>query len=560
MKKHIFFFTCLFFIQSISYSQTFEWAVRMGNIGFEKIGNIKVDKWGNLYTIGTFQSAADFDPGYDEKILTPKGAEDIFIQKLDLYGNLLWAKSLGGESHEPYISMELDDLGYVYVSGVFAGKADFGLNSNRSADLDVFLLKLTQDGDLLWAKSWGGSSETEGRDITIDKNSNIYLTGSYSGRINSNPGSGSDDFVASAGPNMFILKLDSDGNFIWAKDINASKTITGNSITTDESANVYLTGNYIGRVDFNPDSDLNNDILDTKSYNNAFILKLNSEGNFSWVSGVGGENGSERSYSIVVDEEGNSYTIGYFSDTLAFNSQSGQEPIIPVGSDDIFVQKLDPAGNLLWVKAMGGQMRDIGFDIAVDKQGYIYTTGIFYDTVDFDPNAGINEKNSVGAGDIFIQQLNPDGQLLFVESLGSENGDAGHAITVDNWGNIYTAGVFRREIDFNPDSSLTNILSAGTSDNIFILKLSQKSYNEESFPPVKLYPNPTNEKFYIELPEEIESANVKIMDVAGRVVYKTHIDNIINKILLSNFPKGMYYINLTANTGHKYYGRIILGE
>ena len=131
---------------------------------------------------------------------------------------------------------------------------------------------------------------------------------------------------------------------------------------------------------------------------------------------------------------------------------------------------------------------------------------------------------------------------------------------MDNWGNIYTAGVFRREIDFNPDSSLTNILSAGTSDNIFILKLSQKSYNEESFPPVKLYPNPTNEKFYIELPEEIESANVKIMDVAGRVVYKTHIDNIINKILLSNFPKGMYYINLTANTGHKYYGRIILGE
>ncbi|MCH8330260.1 MAG: SBBP repeat-containing protein, partial [Bacteroidetes bacterium] len=137
---------------------------------------------------------------------------------------------------------------------------------------------------------------------------------------------------------------------------------------------------------------------------------------------------------------------------------------------NVFIQKLDNAGNFVWAGSMGGGLNDYGSCITIDPTGNVYITGRFEDTADFDPTTGTLNLTSNGASDVFIQKLNTAGNLIWARSIGGTSSDYGNSITTDASGNVYVTGYYQGTVDFDPGSGTVNLTSNGSND-VFIQKL-----------------------------------------------------------------------------------------
>ncbi len=245
----------------------------------------------------------------------------------------------------------------------------------------------------------------------------------------------------------------------------------GNSIAVDASGNVYTTGEFYGTADFDPGAGTFD--LTPVGNSDIFISKLDALGNFVWARSIGGLDSFDKGFSTAVDASGNVYTTGKFEGNVDFDPGVGTFTLSSAGSADIFISKLDAAGNLVWAKAMGGAYHDRGFSIAVDTSGNVYTTGRFEGTADFDPGVGTFTLTSAGDFDIFISKLDATGNLVWAKAMGGTSGDAGYSIAVDASGQVYTTGYFNGTADFDPGVGTFTLTSAGYRD-IFVYKISTK--------------------------------------------------------------------------------------
>ena len=455
-----------------------EWAKSMRGTGTGSGGgySITTDATGNVYTTGYFKYTVDFDPGVGTFNLTSAGYEDIFIQKLDSNGNLLWAISMEGTDSDYGNSITTDTLGNVYTTGCFRDTVDFDpgagtFNLTSVGYKDIFIQKLDADGNLLWAVSMGGIATDIGHSIITDVAGNVYTTGGFNWTVDFDPGADTHNLTSTGYYDIFIQKLDPNGNLIWARSMGGTSSDYGYSITTDALGNVYTIGTFRDIVDFDPGAGTFN--LTSAGYRDIFIQKLDPNGNLLWARSIGGA-GDHEGLSITTDALGNVYTTGCFYGTADFDPGGSTYNLSSVGNTDIFIQKLDPNGNLLWAKSMGGIDGDQGNSISTDALGNVYTTGYFFLTADFDPGAGTFNLTSAGYKDIFIQKLDPNGNLLWARSMGGESGiigdDEGGSITTDALGNVYTTGYFRGIVDFDPGVGTLYLITAGSYD-IFIQKL-----------------------------------------------------------------------------------------
>ncbi len=224
----------------------------------------------------------------------------------------------------------------------------------------------------------------------------------------------------------------------------------------------------MGTVDFDPGVGTAN-LTSIGSHDN-FIQKLDTNGNLLWVKQMGGT-GYTYVSSITTDANGNVYTVGAFEATVDFDPGIGTFNLTSVGWSDIFIQKLDANGNLLWVKQIEDTNEHYGLSITTDAIGNLYTTGMFSDTVDFDPGANIFNLTSVGNHDIFIQKLDANGNLLWVKQMGGTGHDFGNSITVDaneNVDGMLTATDAGIVNDLFVGNDLTVIGLSTTSDLVVI--------------------------------------------------------------------------------------------
>ena len=405
------------FISKLDASGNCIWAKSFGGTGVDLANSIFIDAIGNLYVTGAFQGTVDFDPGSSTNNLTSIGSPDAFIIKLSGSGNFIWAKQFGGTIRATGNSIKVDATGSVYTTGFFEGTVDFdpgsGTTNFTSINIgDAFISKLDGSGNFIWAKQLGGTSGTQPSSIFVDATGNVYTTGSFGGTTDFDPGSGTYNFmVAGWGGDTYISKLDISGNFVWAKQMVGSAYAGGSSITVDASGNIYTTGTYIGGVDFDPGPGIYNL---SSGGSTAFISKLDVSGNFLWAkhfieqTGFSSNSGGN---SIALDVSNNIYITGTFQDTVDFDPGTGVNNLISTGMTSIYVSKLDASGNFIWAQRMGGYQLgaggegDQGNSIAVYGPDYIYTTGNFQSTSDFDPSAGVYNLTSAGAEDIFIAKL-----------------------------------------------------------------------------------------------------------------------------------------------------------
>jgi len=454
-------------------SGNYVWAKKFGDIGNDVGYGIAVDSSGNTYTTGSFNGTVDFDPGPGTANLTSAGGNDIFITKLDANGNYVWAKNLGGSSEEIGHSITVDSSGNTYTTGFFYSTADFDPNSGvanltSAGGTDIFITKLDANGNYVWAKNLSGISDDIGNRIAVDSSGNTYTTGSFNGTADFDPGPGVANLTSAGINDIFITKLDANGDYVWAKNLSGISDDIGYSIAVDSSGNTYATGYFSGTADFDPGPGVAN--LTSAGGNDIFITKLDANGDYVWAKNLGGSN-NDVGYSIAVDSSGNTYTTGFFYGTADFDPNSGVANLTAAGINDIFITKLDTNGNYVWAKNLGGSNNDVGNSIAVDSSGNTYTTGYFSGTADFDPGPGVANLTFAGINDIFIAKLDANGNYVWAKNLSGSSNDVGNSIAVDSSNNTYTTGYFAGTADFDPDSGVANLTSAGIND-IFIVKLS----------------------------------------------------------------------------------------
>lgn len=388
--------------------------------------------------------------------------------------NFEWAQSFGAGANDDGQAIAVDASGNVYTAGKFQGTADFDpgsgtFNLSSAGDYDIFIQKLDASGNFLWAKSFGGNSIDILRALTLDSAGNVYSTGGFSGTVDFDPGIGTANLSSTGERDVFIQKLDTSGNFVWAKSFGGSESEEGYSITVDASGNILTLGVFENTVDFDPGAGTTN--LSSTGRNDVFVQKLDPSGNFIWAKSFGNST-YDYGYAIAVDDSGNVYSAGRFQSTVDFDPGLGTFNLTAVASNsDAYIQKLDTSGNFLWAKSFGGVSSDYVSDIAVDALGNVYTTGRFQGTVDFDPGVGTASYSSAGQNDVFVHKLNTSGNFVWVKSYGGSSADVGQSITVDASGNVYTLGNFTSDTaDFDPGVGIANLSSAGQYD-VFIQKL-----------------------------------------------------------------------------------------
>jgi hypothetical protein len=470
----------IFGLTSTLNAQSFKWAKSISGPGNEQAFSITTDKFGNVYTTGTFQGTADFNPNAGIVNLTASGGKDVFISKVDSLGNYIWSKSIGGAGDDVGISICIDSSDNVIVTGRFSGTADFDpnagvVNLTSAGQLDIFIIKLSPDGNLIWAKKIGSIEEDLSTSITVDLNNNIYVTGCFKGTVDFDPNGGTLNLTSGGLMDMFIVKLSSTGIFLWAKSMGSSENDCGQSITTDASGNLYLTGWFDGTVDFDPNAGVVN--LVSQGTTDVVITKLDSDGNLIWAKSIG-SSGYEFGYKIEIDESNNVYVAGGFENTVDFDPNGGVFELLCNGSTDVFILKLNSSGNFIWAKSFGSLDYDNAFSLALDASKNVYITGVFRGTVDFDPNSGVSNITSQASSSLFISKLDSLGNYVWAGSIdGSQSINNASDIVADNFGYIYLAGDFSQgPSDFDPNGGEFLLYPYNSfSQDVFICKLSQTS-------------------------------------------------------------------------------------
>lgn len=484
MKKLLLLFCFLFFFK-LSSAQYFSWANRQPGVDYAHQSCMALDAQSNVYITGWFQNTVDFDPDTGVFSLTAySGDDDIFLAKYDAAGKFKWAYKFGGGLDDHGMSVKVDNAGNVLMAALFRITCDFDPSGNvanvsSNGQRDFAIAKFDSAGNFIWVKSFGSIDNEAKIQIDVDALNNVYSVGNFSSTVDFDPSATNTFNITTVfGEEIFISKLDSNGNFVWAKSIESGSGIDeANAMDVDNYGNVYFTGRADGgtSVDYDPGPAVYN--LPYSLWD-PFVEKLDSAGNFSWVkpfivpglnTGIG--------QAIHCDENGNVLSAGQFFGSIDLNPEiSIPYYINSAGQWDTYISKLDSAGNFIWGKAIGGAGKDYAYAMTTDLNNNIYISGQFEGICDFNPdtNSVYNiQSNGFNSPDMYNLKLDSAGNFLWAFNIGGNYTDVGNSIAVDNQNNIFINGRFGGTVDFDPDTNAVYNLTSSSYYNLFLMKLSQ---------------------------------------------------------------------------------------
>ncbi|HKC69648.1 MAG TPA: T9SS type A sorting domain-containing protein, partial [Bacteroidia bacterium] len=281
---------------------------------------------GNIIVTGAFQDTLDFNPGpATNNLIAPGGYQNLFVAKYDSSGNYIWAFSItDSTSTTSGASVTTDSQGNILLTGSFGATADFNPGS-AIHDLtvkgvsDIFVAKYDENGNYLWVfdiGTPGGWSQATGLSINTDNKDNILVTGYFGGNADFAPGP-STNLLSAGTQSMFIAKYNTNGINSWAKCITNANA--GYGITTDADANVLVTGDFSGTANFNPVASAN---LVANGYQDIFIAKYDSSGNFGWAFNAGCDSTYNVGAAISCDAIGNIWITGQTTGNVDFDPSS----------------------------------------------------------------------------------------------------------------------------------------------------------------------------------------------------------------------------------------------
>lgn len=425
------------------------WAVKLGAFNSEKILAVTTDSKGNVYAAGTFSSLT----AIGGKQWTSKGSTDIFIVKLSPGGVLLWAKHVGSTGSDSAFSMASDKSDNVYITGSFTATASFGtIKLSSAGSSDIFVTQLDSKGDFKWAKGLGGTGSDYGYGIAVDTAGNSYITGSFRSSVVM----GSSTLTSKGGSDIFVAKLDNTGKvqFAGGAGSTSSSSDEGRAIAVDTTGNIYVTGRFYTSMSWGATT------LSSSGSSDVFVAKLDKTGKLTWAAKAGGSS-TDYSYALTLDSKGNVYVGGSISssgadfDTTKLNS---------IGGTDAFVAKLDTTGKWSWAVNAGGGSTDVVRGLVIDSKDVLYAIGYFSGAGTF----GTVSLSARGSDDVFLFQVDATGKIVGATNPGGTGDDTGFVIHIDGSDNLYLGGYFEKIAQFGK----VELLTSGSSD-AFIAKYSR---------------------------------------------------------------------------------------
>ncbi|MFD1552175.1 hypothetical protein DNU06_00240 [Putridiphycobacter roseus] len=447
-------------ISSFIFSQKWDWVREVNGLGNDYVSDVFIDDSANVYITGRSKYGVTFEDPINPIDPIWQGHTEAFAAKYDKSGNLLWANQCGGIAPDWGWGIVADNQGYTYFTGEFTDSAVFGSDTIYS----------NGDRDVFISKLDPNGNfiwtKTFGG-TTSDKGKDIEMDNAGNLYITGFVGSATSANGVSIGTNGtyngFIIKMDTAGNYLQVEEI-APKYSSGYHLKSDDNGHIYLTG----------ETQYNNYFAGylvtgptTLAWRDAFILKMDTSLQVQWIQLGAGSN-----YNIgegIAISDNYVYMTGCFSASATFDGTTivsngqGYNSATHNQARDIFIAKYDFSGNLIWVKGFGGIGYDYGLGVDVTSEDHVYLGGVFQDTVQF----GTFELTSDSAGyDSFFTRLDTNGNVLWAKNQGGSLNGSCHAIAVDKYENVYAGGSYTTP-------QFDDISVTATSINAFIGKIVQ---------------------------------------------------------------------------------------
>lgn len=550
-----------------------DWTSGLPTLATYNNHTIATDSQGNVYSVGTYDGVSrDFDSGTGVFTMS-SFSNNMYIVKVNAMGNFVWAKQIGGGTTYAITTataITIDALDNIYISGstnkiVGIGNLDFdpgvGLINvvNPTGHYIMYILKLDINGNYIWDKQFYNPSNTQYdtdkiQALKIDTAGNIYATGGFNGTVDFDPSSGvynvssSIDFLSTQ---IFILKLDSTGSFVWAKSLpNTSGTTSpkldkGYSIDIDSMENVYTTGYYTFSIDADPSAAVHNLNINPTINGVQYISKLNASGDYVWAYDILGQHNNQFLPSIAVDSSNNIIVTG---DSFSVNSSLrdldfGSGTYFLPDDTGSFILKIDANAAFIWAKStarttlVSGSSANYSSGLVLDSSGNIYTSGAFGSnvTADFDPSAATFLLTSAGNYDGYISKLDTNGNFIWANKIGGTGIEFCYALTLSTQGKITVCG--------SSDTGFAKSAAAVTTGG-FLASFTQPALANSQFnidTTMSVYPNPTTGNFNITVTNDLVGAKATIFNILGQKVKYFTVDDLTTN---QNLDKGMYLIEI----------------
>lgn len=534
----------------ITKAQTWQWLAPSTSVTSYSIlnvspGEIVSDKTGNTFSVGSFSNVLNASPTIS---ITSVGNKDVYLIKRDPNGNALWAKRFGGTAEDVGIGITLDKTGNIIICGRFRQTMSMGTYSlSSNGGFDVFIAKLDNNGNTIWAKSFGGPNSTEwetGTDVTTDTLNNIYVTGHFFSNTTLAPG-----IVLSASgakPDMFVLKMDVLGNYMWAKK-GASTTggldyDDGTAIKVSHDQNSVIVGGIFngGKFIFGLDTIVNTVLSTTDSY----LISLNpNDGSKKFIRGIKGNNYTDL-VDLDVDQSGNIYVTGY-CDAVIFIEPATQISTA-AGSYDIFIFKYDPNGIFLWSTCIGNTTyAHEPTTILINHHNKILITGYYGNHV-------VSGPFMVTGNGMFLATLDTNKTAISLINSTTYLGTytSVRSMSIDTADNVYFTGFIPSGLN-----TFGAITYTAPGNDLFHAKYGNPSNIATSIKNgtdinsnLSIYPNPSSD--LVNIISDIEITKIIVSDLTGRIIDSYNSENKKNYVVnVKNFTCGVYLFSIYTKDG-----------
>ncbi|MCK6590219.1 MAG: hypothetical protein L6Q76_21840 [Polyangiaceae bacterium] len=384
---------------------------------------------------------------------------------------LEWSKLLGGSNSTDNVfasMMSVHSDSSAFVTGWFDGSIEMGKGAQlvSAGGQDAFIAKIDPGGSVLWGRSVGDPDEQLGFGVGATGDGGVIWTGSFKGTV----GFGSEGMTSWTSMGLrdaFVVKLNESGLLAW-QNVSSYETATiadqfGARVVLDAAGNSIVFGHFAGGLNFG--TPINGaDPMDMGAYD-VFLVKFGPGGDHLWTKAFGDAK-PQRGPGIALDAAGNIYLAGVLSGTLSLSPEPGKCDLTDISGagEDIWVAKLDPAGNCIWAKNYGNADTQYVQTVDVDADGSVVVAGDLVGAVNF----GNGAIASYGDRDAFVLKLDKDGKLAWIRRYGDPKTQGAVAAIFDGSGGVLVAGRFSGEVSFGVGDPL---ISKSGLDSVFLLKL-----------------------------------------------------------------------------------------
>ncbi len=489
------------------------WEKPLGGWGYEDAQSIKQTNDGG-YIIAGFTDSNDGDITDGNN-----GENDVWIVKLDSFGNKSWDKTYGGSNGDGARSIQqTSDGGYIVAGYTMSNDGD--VSDGNNGESDIWVIKLDTAGNKIWDKTYGGSNSDGARSIQQTSDGG-YIVAGYTVSNNGDVSDGNN-----GESDIWVIKLDSVGNKAWDKTLGGSKADYAKSIQQTSDGG-YVIGGSTRNPFLSSTNSVYGDISDgNNGWTDYWIVKSDTAGNKIWDKTLGGRR-DDYLGTIQQTSDGGYIVAGYN------NNDDGDITDGNNGDKDVWIVKLDSFGNKVWDKTYGGSEGDKAYSIQQTFDGGYIISG---ETMNNDGD--ITDGNN-GGYDYWILKLDSSGNKVWDRTLGGSGWEWANSIQQTSDGGFVIAGL---SYSWNGDVS-QNYYGNG---DFWIVKLGMDisvTVNQiEQSNTFTIYPNPATSQVVLGTDLIQPIGEVLITDMTGKIVKQFQTQKSTTEIDISTLENGIYFV------------------